>query len=230
MKLSAEAITTLKNFARVNQGIRITPGSSISTMTPIGTVLAQSNVDCEFDGEFCIYNLPTFLGILSLFNDPELIIKEYDMTITDGDRSVRYRFADPSNITYPKEEMLEKAARFDDCIVSFNMLHSDFNTLIKAANILGVPDIAFISENGYVYAECVKLKDVTSNNFKVKIAECGVPFTAVINKEYITLLPPADYTISLAARQSARGKARIVSRFAGQNHTYWIATEESSVI
>ena len=81
MKLSARTIQVLKSFAQINPSLIFTPGNEIKTVSPQKTILAKATIAETIPQQFAIYDLVKFLGVLSLFNDPDLEINEKFITI-----------------------------------------------------------------------------------------------------------------------------------------------------
>jgi hypothetical protein len=92
MKLSDGTIAVLKSFSQINSSIKITPGNTLATISPLKTLLAKATIEDTFESGFSIYDLSRFLGILSLFDAPEIEIRSSDLVIKGGDKKVVYRF------------------------------------------------------------------------------------------------------------------------------------------
>ena len=75
-KLSKQTLDILKNFASINSNILVSPGNVIKTISPVKNVMSQAVVKENFDTEFGIWDLNKFLGVVSLFNDPEFYFNE----------------------------------------------------------------------------------------------------------------------------------------------------------
>lgn len=216
MKLSENTLSILKNFASINQGIRITSGNTISTISPLKTLLAKAKVDNNFDRTFCIYDLNRFLSVLSLFKEPELDFSDTAVVIRGGKQKVTYRFCDEKVIVAaPTNEL-----GFPTPEVSFTLTQEALHAAVKANSILGLPDIAFVGENGKLYLRSVNIKDAGSDNFDEEIGETTHNFTAVFKPEYLSKILPTTYTVELSSKK--------ISRFTSDVVTYWIATESNT--
>ena len=99
MKLSDTTLTILKNFASINQGIKITEGNTLSTISPLKTLLSKATIADSFDKNFCIYDLNRFLSTLSLFKDPELQFSESAVVIKDGTYNPNVGYQQPNMYT-----------------------------------------------------------------------------------------------------------------------------------
>lgn len=216
MKLSEKTIAVLKSFSTINQSIKITPGNTLSTMHPMKTLLAKATIDDTFDRTFCIYELPRFLGTLSLFKDPEIEIRDSDMVISSGRQKVIYRFCDQSLIVAAPEKDLA----FPEPEVVFELDEANLSSVIKATGVLQLPEIAIVGEDGKLFARAVNTKDVGSDSFNIELGETNKVFTAVFKPEYITRLLNGSYKVELSSKK--------ISRWTGDGVVYFIATEATS--
>jgi hypothetical protein len=104
MKLSAETLTVLRNFASINQSILLKPGKTLATISPQKTVMAKATVEDEFPVQAGIYDLSKFLSVHSLYEDPDLQFSENFLAFVEGKSRAKYVYADPSMIITPPEK------------------------------------------------------------------------------------------------------------------------------
>ena len=90
IKLSKETMDILKNYSSINSNIFINSGNRISTISPIKNILSEVEVSETFDVVFGIWDLPKFLGTISIFNDPELEFHEKYVLILNGNSTIKY--------------------------------------------------------------------------------------------------------------------------------------------
>jgi len=95
MKLSPETVSLLKNYSSINPSVLFKPGQVISTISPQRSVFAKAAVKEEFPRQFGIAELNKFLGVLSMFKDPELRFFDNYLEVFSGKQKVRYTYADP---------------------------------------------------------------------------------------------------------------------------------------
>ena len=109
MKLSEKTINLLENFSSINQSILVKKGSKLRTMSVMKNILAEADVDENFERDFGIYDLPQFLNGVNLMKDPDLDLRnETYMIIREGKSTkVKFAFADPEVIVTPPEKPLE---------------------------------------------------------------------------------------------------------------------------
>jgi hypothetical protein len=193
LKLSKTTLSVLKNFASINSQLLFRPGSVIRAQSPSADdVLASARVEETFPCTAGIHDLPRFIGVLSLFNEPELKFGENQLIISEGRRSCNY--------TYAAESMI-KAVPVDDDLelekhLTFTLTTEDLSAVIKGINTLKCTQLAFIGDGETVTARGVNLDDPTSDSYDVVLGETDRHFKIYIFKDNLKLMP-SDYTVSL---------------------------------
>ena len=218
MQLSEKTISLLKNFSGINQSILFKEGNKLRTISVMKNILAEVQVDEEFERDFGIYDLNQFLNSMSLFKDPQLDFKnESYVTIREGNTRSKYFFADPAVIVTPPDKSITLPS--ED--VSFSLNTQQLDKLLKAAAVYGVPDLSVVGEAGVIKLVVRDKKNDTSNDFNIVVGETNDTFTLNFKVENIKVLPGAyDVVIS----------RKLLSRFQSvdKNLTYYIALEPDS--
>ena len=212
MKLSDKTIQILKNFATINQSILVRPGNVLKTITPLKTILAQATVTENFEQEFAIYELPRFLGTISLFSDPEFTFQEKYVTISSGKQRVNYTYADASMIMTPPS----KEISFPDTEVEFTITADQLSTISKAGAVLQMPEIAVVGEDGLISIRAIDSKNSRADVFSLDVGECDKDFKVIFRPENLKLIT-SDYKVSITTAG--------ICRFESDNLTYWVTTE-----
>ena len=212
MKLSERTIQILKNFSTINQSILVRPGSVLKTVSPQKAIFAQATVTENFEQEFAIYELPRFLGTVSLFSDPDFDFRDKYVTISSGKQRVNYTYADPSMIDTPPN----KDIKFPDTDINFTLSHEQLSAVMKAGSVLQMPDVAITGADGLITIKAIDSKNSTADVFSLDICETTSEFNVVIKPERLKFIP-GDYEVSLTDSG--------ISRFKCGNITYWVATE-----
>ena len=218
MKLSDKTISVLKNFSSINQSILFKEGSKLRTISVMKNILAEVNVDEEFERDFGIYNLNEFLNAMSLYQDPQLDFKnESYVSIREGKTRSKYFFADPAVIVTPPDKSITLPS--ED--VSFELNTQQLDKLLKAAAVYGVPDLSVIGENGVVKIVVRDKKNDTSNDYAVVVGETAASFCLNFKVENIKILP-GSYNVTISSK--------LLSRFVSEdkNLVYYIALEPDS--
>lgn len=214
-RLSKETLTILKNYSSINSNILIKPGSTLKTVSPGMNILAEAKVQEEFDTDIAIWDLNKFLGVISLFQNPDLEFNEKYVDISNGMSSIRYHYSDASLLDVPKKEPKLPAESF-----SFDLNESSLNEMIKAANILQVNDLEIKGEDGKLGIFIHDNKNDTSNNFSIVIDEnySGPEYMGKIKVSDLKFYP-GSYKVYLTTT--------IITKFVHEsgNLFYIIATE-----
>jgi hypothetical protein len=222
MKLSNETQTVLKNFAAINSNIVINTGSSLKTISEAKNILAKASVGESFDTSFGIYDLNEFLGVMSMFDDPELTVADdaLSIKIAQGRRSVKYFFSAPDILTSPSKDIDMPSAE-----VTFTLTQDDMNQLRKATSALGVSDVVVTkNSDGGVTLVVTDVKDSTANTFSVDTeatSVCDESFKFIFNIGNFKFVG-GDYEVVISKR--------LISHFKNLNVPveYWVALEKSS--
>ena len=219
MKLSKRTLSVLKNYSAINTNILVKTGSTITTITPAKNLLSEANVEEVFDVEFGIWDLPKFLGTVSLFADPDFIFEEKYVLIKSSTGScVKYYYSEPSLLTVPTKKL-----DMPDPVVSFKLTESIFNEILRSASVLQLPDLAVRSDSGRVVAVVFDKTEPTSNDYSIDLGEHtgSSVFDFHFKIDNLKFLP-GEYTVDITEK--------VVSQFSNSSDsvTYWVALESTS--
>lgn len=216
MKLSNDTREVLKNYSTINANLLVTAGNRIATMSQMKNIVSTATVPDTFDSDFAIYDLNEFLSALSLFNDPELTFNENSVRIAQGSQDLNYFYSDPSVVTTPKTEISMPSVDAE-----FTLTKDTFNQVMKAAAVLGAPDMVLdIGTDSIMDLRVSDRKNDTSNSFSIEV---GAESPAKGKKFYFKVenlkLLSGDYDVQV----SEKG----ISRFKNINRDveYYIALE-----
>ena len=223
MKLSNDTQATLKNFAAINSNLVVSQGNTIRTISEAKNILARATVSEQFDTSFGVYDLNEFLGVMSMFDDPDVVINDDAAfaTVKQDRRSVKYFFSDPSILTAPAKDI-----ELPTTDVTFNLSQDDMNSIRKAASTLGVTDLVVTAEEGGTGLTLLvtDVKDPTSNSFNIELSECtrpSEPFKFVFNIANFKFVN-GDYHVAISSK--------LISHFKNTSTPveYWVALEKNS--
>jgi len=215
MKIDANTITVLKNFATINPSIVIKEGNILETISSTKTIKAKAKVPTDFPRRFAIYNLSRFISTLSLFDEPNIDFGETALTFSDGFKSVQLTYSDESTII----KVPEKNLKLPSVDVSVTLTNDNLKAVEKALGVLSVPEIIFSGRNGKVYLEAADSKNPSGDFYSIEIGEASNNFRAIFKSENIKILP-GDYTVDI----SSKG----ISMFHNNEVEYFIAVESTS--
>lgn len=222
MKLSAETLAILKNFATINQGIYFRKGNVLSTTSQSKNILVDARIIEEIPQDFGIYDLNNFLSVMSLFRDG--VEFEFDdiyvvMKSSDNRTKIKYRITDPTMIVYPGD----KRPKLPSIDVQFDLTLNDFNWITKAANVLSVPNISVTSDGEKVELCAFDVEDSSThtNSIQLPIEGTGREYNLIFKNDNLKLFP-GDYTVQI----TSKGFAKFVGK--GRDIVYYISIETQS--
>lgn len=214
MKFEGRTISILKNFASINPSILFKPGSSLRTMSPQKTILAQATIKETMTSEFAIYDLSRFLSVMSLFQQPSLTCHDKFAVISDGAQKINYTFADKQMIVLPSDKTPN--AEYN---VSFKLTGDSLTKVQKAMGVLNLPELAVVGDGNEITLQAIDSKNPSGDSFAIPVGETTHKFRMIFRAENIKVLQ-GDYDVSI----SFKG----ISHFKGEDVEYWIATESTS--
>ena len=168
VKLSKATIDLLRNYSTINKSIVIPVGKNLETISVNKNIISMTQIREHIPEEMAIYDLPLFLGALSLFKQPYLNFPDNKKVIVFDEETkgkTVFYYSDPSVIVTPPEfngDLPDKELHFD-------LPQADINQLMQAAKIYGVEDLCIYGFEGE-YSICVKdKKNDTSNVFSLPL-------------------------------------------------------------
>jgi hypothetical protein len=218
MKLSDNTLSVLKNFASINQGLVVKPGSILRTISSNKAILAEATVEESFPNEFGIYDLNKMLGILSQNKAGAEVEFEKEFLVCRSVGKVRLRYTPATLILTPPNKNINIPA-YD---VKFNLSAEVLSWIFSTASILKCPNVVVKCDGKgqdiNIWAMDVKGEIVDDASVKVD-GSSDISFQAVLKIENLKVIPGA-YEVEV----SSVG----VSKFKNKNVTYWIAIEQAS--
>lgn len=219
MNISSETVAVLKNFSDINQGIVVSPGNKIQTISTLKNILAEAEIGEKFEQEFAIYDLPEFLRAVDLFDKASLNFNGgQKLTIKDanGKQSIKYYFADKSVVVAPT-----KPITMPDKFVTFQLTKEMFTKLMKGVNTLGLPDVAVEGDGSTIKLVALDKKTPSSNDYSIEVGQSDKTFKAYFKTENLKMIVD-DYDVAISQQK--------ISHFVNRNKKiqYWIAVEPDS--
>ena len=219
MKLSEKTIDLLENFSSINQSILVKKGSKLRTISVMKNILAEADIDENFEKDFGIYDLPQFLNGVGLMNDPDIDLKHDSyMIIREGKTTkVKFAFADPEVIITPPE----KAITLPSQDVCFQLESAQLQKLLKASSVYQLPDLAAVGDGETITLMVRDKKNDNSNEFALTVGKTDKTFEFNFKIENIKLIP-GSYDVVISKK--------LLSKFTnhGYNLDYYIALEPDS--
>ena len=214
MKLSNETITLLKNYSTINPSVLFKQGNTIATISPQRSIFAKASITEDVPRQFAVAELNKFLGVLSMFKDPELNFNDNYVEICSGSKKVRYTYADVSAIITPPEKEL----KFPEAEVEFELKADDLNAAVKALSVMSLPELAITGDGENVMIQAISSKNSTADNYSQVVTTTDKKFRAILKTENLKLLNK-DYKVSVAKN---------IVKFEADDIIYFVAVEANS--
>lgn len=228
MKLSKDTINLLKNFSSINAGMMLKPGNFVMTRAVNGTTYAEATIADEIDIEVALYDLPSFLNILSLVSDDAEISLSEDgnIKIADARSKIYWPSADPSTIVFP-----QKPIPFPVASVITEIKAEDLQQLMRVSRGLQIDTIAITNKDGKIVLNGFnKVEDSGLTRVKYSLVlgdyDGQEEFNFVINMSNMKM-QPADYKLMLWGKSNG-AKKQSAAKFEGNHASYVIALETDS--
>lgn len=216
MRLSKETFNVLKNFSSINSNILIKPGNVIKTVSVGKNIFAKATVQEDFDTEVAIWDLNKFLGVISMFSNPDLEFHDTHVDISNGRSTVTYFYSEAEVLTTPNKDISMPKPLF-----SFDLDEQDLNEILKASSILQVSDMRIIAQNGKIEITVKDSGNQSSNSFSITVDENydGPDYSGTFKVTEIKFLP-GSYHVEITDT--------IISRFTHkqQDLSYFIAVNK----
>lgn len=216
MKLSKSTLEILRNFASINQNVLIKQGSVLSTRTVAKNIFVEATVEDEFEQEFGLYNLNEFLGIVSLFSDPEFTLSDNSVTISQGKNKVQYVFASPEVLDYP-----DKAIKMPTTDATFELSDENLKSLLKAGAVLSATDLLIQGDGSTIMCTVLDPKNPSSNTFAIEVGGTDKSFSTYVKLENLKLIPGV-YDVNLSSKKIVQFKSKTIE------YAVYIAAEKNS--
>ncbi len=228
MIIHNETVETLKNFAEINQSLVIEAGDVIKTVSEQTNVLAKAKLSQSFTQDFAIYDLNKFLGVLSLFTEPQFEFSEKSVKIqssvdannyTAGDSVAEYQFANMSLFENEKK-ILAKDIELPSEDASFKLEEKYFIAITRAASVMSLPEIAVIASDGKLKMQAIDSK-TSVDSFAVDLGNSNSNFKMIFKIENLKLMR-GTYDVKI----SNKGLGHLKNT--DKELEYWIATEQTT--
>ena len=216
MKFSKETIAVLKNYSSINPNIML-KGSVLTTISPQRNVVASVSVEEKFPVDFGIYDLSQFLGVLSLFSDPDITFTDKVATFKEGKNSIKYYAADAAVLKLPPDKQI----KFPNADVSLKITTTQLGQVIKTAGVLGAPDFSIVGDGETISLVVGDLNVDTGNQFSIELDPTDMTFSANFKVENLKMIVQ-DYSVKISSKGLSKWTAE------SGDMTLYVALESTS--
>ena len=228
MIINNETVETLKNFAEINQSLVIETGDVIKTASEQTNVLAKAKLGQSFPQDFAIYDLNKFLGVLSLFAEPQFDFSEKSIKIQSsvdannfvaGDSVAEYQFANMS-LFENERKILAKDINLPSEDAVFRLEEKYLSSIMRAAAVMSLPEIAVVANDGKLKIQAIEAK-TSIDSYAVELGVSTSNFKMIFKIENLKLMR-GSYDVKISNK--GLGHFKNLDR----ELEYWIATEQTT--
>ena len=216
MSLSKDTIAKLKNFATINPNIVYGGSGKLKTISEAKNILAETEVE-DITKEFSVYDLNELISTLSLIEDGDVQFGDGELTVTNGKGyNLKYVYADPNILTKPTKDI-----QMPEVDVEFTLTSDELNDIRKASSTLGHNTLQFTADG--TGSMTIKVTDGTGSSKNVFWFPKQINNTVAFNFDFLInnlKVVTSDYKVSLSSK--------LISRWVGNDITYFIALEKTS--
>ena len=220
MELSKETYEILKNYAGINMSLLVRKGKTLRTVSPQKTVMALAKIEEDIPEQFAIYDLNQFLGTLSLFDKPNLEFGEKVVTISsESGASSKYVYAaEEAIVSAPEKDIVLK-----DIGIEFDLEADKLSQALKAASVIGLPNIVFEGKNKKVYVSAADAGNDSAHSWSMPVGTTEGTFKLIYRLDNLKIMS-RDYHVEIS---TTKGHTRFTSN--DKKLVYFIAAEANSV-
>ena len=228
MIINNETVETLKNFAEINQSLVIETGDVIKTVSEQTNVLAKAKLGQSFPQDFAIYDLNKFLGVLSLFAEPQFDFSEKSIKIQSsvdannfvaGDSVAENQFAYMS-LFENERKILAKDINLPSEDAVFRLEEKYLSSIMRAAAVMSLPEIAVVANDGKLKIQAIEAK-TSIDSYAVELGVSTSNFKMIFKIENLKLMR-GSYDVKISNK--GLGHFKNLDR----ELEYWIATEQTT--
>ena len=224
MIITPRTMDILTNFVKINEGIVIRAGRTLSTIAPGKQLLAKADIDAEFPMDVAIADLRFLLQALKNMTQPVMKFdKAGRITITENAKGAKptrqtIPISSPDLIVHPK--VVETMPSID---LTFQIEATDFDDMLTTATRMKYERIEIRGENGVVTLHVAgrrSSKFAGTSGWARDVGTTADTFNFSFFTENFGLIRPDAYTVEM----SAEG----IAHFVGGLIEYWAVVEEDS--
>jgi len=229
IKLSADTIALLENYAGISKGVFLKPGKELKTINASRSAAVLATIVEEFPHDVPIHDIVNFLNALNLFTSPSIEFRESQRSMVisesegDSKASVVFQYSAPEVLLKPPTGR----AKMNGPRVTFKLTETQLASLVKATSVFKNLEWAVISDGTTIKITTYNAKNVNSNAYSIIVdgESNGVKCTTVFSTENIRLLK-GNYDVVVTEQA---GCFTNTDRAAlGKELIYWIGVESTS--
>jgi hypothetical protein len=215
MSLSKDTLKVLENFSTINPSIEIMQGNTIKTISELKNIFSKAMVEDTFPVTFAMYDLKQFLGLVSLFEEPEFDFQEKRVVVREkgSETTSSYTYSSSETFTTPGNKELT----LNSVNVSFKLEATVLQNVVKAAHQLSLPEVVVRGRDGKIMLVATDTKNPSTNEFSFQVGTCpeDMNYEHIFKAINIKFMPK-DYDVQISDQGIGHFKSE-------SGLEYWVA-------
>lgn len=224
MKFSKETLEIVSAISRVNakspvNGAVFKKGSKIKARRYKSDMpVLYANIQEEIPRDFAVYDLPKFISLFSVLDDPELSFEDNYIIFKSGKKKAKIR--------YVSEHLIEQDSNFFTKEIQMPsrdfVCDIDFKTLkavTDATSMFQAPQLAFTGDGERVLLTTYNTRDPKSDKLEIEVGESEWKFNIIVDMLLVQFIK-RDYQVSISKRGLLEWKS--------DDLTYYITASDKS--
>jgi hypothetical protein len=169
-------------------------GNKIKISSPNRDVIALAEIEESFPRDFGVYDLSEFVNVLNMFEDSDVVVEEQKLVISNDHASVDIMLA--SSEVLNMRDFLQKKISLPKDAIELKVSETQFNTALKVAKILNLPQVGFLGEKGKLYLTAIDAENTNGKKFKYEIGTTNGSHIILFNTGLLNFIPN-DYSVRI---------------------------------
>lgn len=187
ISLDKETIQTLDGVNDINQSIKFIGGSElVKVKSTDNTQMIHAPITSVFPRDFHVYDIREFLSAVSIIEEPELDFSDdKSVIIRSQDGKQKLTFIEASE-EFVRASYVEKEPPMDEAIAELTVTGAQFSTVMKAANVMKLDFVGFVSDGSKVYLRAFNKNngsDAVTNAYEVELGDSDVEYTMIYKRD-----------------------------------------------
>lgn len=205
MKISKETLEIISAISKINaksnvNGAAFRKGSQIKARRyKSDAPVLYANINESFPRDFAIYDLPKFLAMFKVLEDPDLTFEDDYINFKSGKKKAKFRYV-AEYLIENDSTFFEKEIKLPSVDFQCDIDKGTMKSIIDAAAMFQSPQIAFTTNDGVVSLTTYNLRDPRADKFEIEVGESpDWDFNMILDVSHIQFLW-RDYKVSLCKR------------------------------
>lgn len=224
MKFSKETLEIITAISRINakspiNGAVFKKGNRIKARRYKSDMpVLYADIQDEIPRDFAVHDLPKFISLFSVLDDPELTFDDQYINFKSGKKKAKLRYV-AEHLIENDPKFFEREIKMPSIDFSCEVDGGTLKAIQDATSMFAAPQIAFIGDGNKMLLSTFNAKDPRSDKLEIEVAESNWNCNVIIDIALIQFIK-RDYKVSISNKGLIEWKS--------DNITYYITASEKS--